>query len=550
MKTFGVRYLKYLKGSRAAYGGSAGSLLDDYMRQGGEAHAANLPPSQKFFYARDATRDSGASQRHRTVQLRLGSAQMLSPTTANIANNNEAHPLFFSQTAPRGAGLCISLVVALKKLGIGRLTELQGALIPLLLKGKHVIAHAETGTGKSFGIALACANRIIRENINYRLHTVIIVPTQELALQYDKWLRHFCGSTQQVVQVAIESITLEVQLAKLHNIQPHVLVGTPQRVADVLRFSPTLLGEKLRRKVDCVILDEADIVLFGNIRFGRQHISGINLVDRLFRSRREEVPAQIVAASATIDGRTAQALNMWMRNDKAVRLTTSFVEHTIPQTISFYFYSESRSYPLPRSLELILRLICKQEANPRVLLFTTQEEVGSVTNQLNTLKSTSPEVQKWLRWNGKREIAAPLETLLDPEKGKPKRICRSKGDVYVKDNSSIEKLNTGLLLVGVSSHSLSRGIHINEVTHVILFGECPPASVFVHCAGRTGRMGKEGHVVLLYPPQSGRTVQQVCEAVEVPFLPGRMEQVEELLLGGDFSSVDALREVSGAKCAY
>ncbi|CCD13065.1 unnamed protein product [Trypanosoma congolense IL3000] len=537
MKACGVLWLRFLRGSRATYGRSAAALLDGFLEQRGEAHAANLPPSQKFFYARDV------SQKHQAVQLRLGSAQMLSPTSSNINNLNEAHPLFFSQTAPRGAGLCVSLVLSLKKLGITRLTELQGALIPLFLKGKHVIAHAETGTGKSFGIALACANRIVRENINYRLHTVIIVPTQELALQYDKWLRHFCGSTQQVVQVAIESISLEVQLAKLHNIQPHVLVGTPQRIADVMRFSPTLLGEKLRRKVDCVILDEADIVLFTEVKFGRQTVDGITLVDRLFRSQREEVPAQIVAASATIDGRTAQALNTWMRNDKAVRLTTSFVEHTIPPTISFYFFAQSRQYSLTRSLELVLRLICKQQTKPRVLLFTSPETVKDVSNHLSALSETAPEIIKWLQRDSSREIAAPLETLVDTNNSKPRRIYRGRHDVYVKDNSSIEKLNTDSLLVGVGSYNLSRGIHISGVSHVIIFGECPPPSLFVHCAGRTGRMGMEGHVVLLYPPQSGRAVQQMCDAVEIPFLPGRMEDVEGLLVDSDFSSAQPSEEV-------
>ncbi|KAG8339324.1 DEAD DEAH box helicase Type III restriction enzyme res subunit Helicase conserved C terminal domain [Trypanosoma vivax] len=554
MKCTGIARLKYLRASKATYGASAASLLDGYLQNSGDIHAANLPASQKYFYAQSNSNETDISQKHQMIRLRLGSAQMLQKTTANITNHNEAHPLFFSQTAPRAAGLCVSLVMALKKIGISRLTELQGALIPLLLKGKHVIAHAETGTGKSFGIALACANRIIRENINYRLHTIIIVPTEELALQYEKWLRHFCGSTQQMVQTAIEGLPLETQLARLHNVQPHILVGTPQRIADIVRLSPTLLGEKLRRKVDCVILDEADVLLFSNVRYGRQVIDGANLVDRVFRSQREEVPAQLVAASATIDGRTARALNTWMRNDKAVRLTTSFVEHTIPETISFYFFAACRNYTLARSLELVLRLICKQEKSPRVLLFTSSEPLEEVVGLLNGMGERCPEVREWLQGKPNREVSSLLESTLDCNTLRRPRICHGKRDVYVKDNNAIEKLNVGTLLVGVGNHNISRGIHVSGVTHVILFGDCPPAALFVHCAGRTGRMNAEGHVVVLYPPHSGRAVQQVCHAVEVPFLPGRMEQVEELLLISEFSSsamgstmdeINALTDVNG-----
>ncbi|EKF39222.1 ATP-dependent DEAD/H RNA helicase, putative [Trypanosoma cruzi marinkellei] len=546
MKFCGICRLKYLRASKVAYGGSVASLLNGYLQQGAETHAANLPASQKYFYTPKEQHDLSSSQKHRMIQMRLGSAQMLTSTVGNIANQNEAHPLYYSQTSPRAAGLCVSLVVALKKLRIHRLTELQGALIPVLLRGKHVIAHAETGTGKSFGVALACANRIIRQKINYRLHTVIIVPTEELALQYEKWLRHFGGGTSQVVQVAIERVPMETQLARLHNIQPHVLVGTPQRVADILRLSPTILGEKLRRKVDCVILDEADIILSSELRFGRQKISGDTLVDRLFRSRPEEVPAQLVAASATIDGRTAQALNTWMRNDKAIRLTTSFVEHTIPQTISFYFFAESTKYSLPYCLELILRLICKQERRARVLLFTTLEAVEGVVKILGTMQQRCRELHGWLQQDSNRIVAAPLQSLLDSTSGRSKPIVAGSRDVYVKDDSSLAKLNAGMLLVGVGSHELSRGIHVSGITHVILYGDCPPAASFVHCAGRTGRMGAEGHVVVLYPPSSGRTVQQVCHAVELPFVAGRMEQVEDLLGNVDFASAENLETLQNA----
>uniref|UniRef100_A0A0A9YNE7 ATP-dependent RNA helicase DBP8 n=1 Tax=Lygus hesperus TaxID=30085 RepID=A0A0A9YNE7_LYGHE len=199
--------------------------------------------------------------------------------------------------------------MALRQLRIKTLTELQGALIPLVLRGKHVIAHAETGSGKSFGIALAIANRVLRDSVNYRLHTLILVPTEELALQYEKWFIHFGSGTSQVVQVAIDSIPLEQQLAKLHNVAPHILVGTPSRIAAINHLSVSIIGEKLRRKVDCLVLDEADLILQSTNLHGTRCRTGAELVDRLFRTHVDEIPAQMVAISATMDGRTARTLN-------------------------------------------------------------------------------------------------------------------------------------------------------------------------------------------------------------------------------------------------
>jgi superfamily II DNA/RNA helicase len=583
--------LKYLAGVRAEYGGSAAALLDSYLNQDpGARHAANLPVSQRYFFMKNdnnirgghntaaanaaSSAGVGASQRHQMVQLRLGAAQMLSSSQhSSIGNLNEAHPLYFAQTSPRAAGLTVPLVLALKRLHIHRLTELQGALVPLLLKGKHVIAHSETGTGKSFGIALAIANRIIRDQLNYRLHTVVFVPTEELALQYDKWLRHFGGCTAQVVQVAIESIPLETQLAKLHNIQPHVLVGTPQRLADIMRMSPAILGEKLRRKVDCVVLDEADLILHASVMYGRQRVTGANVVDRVFRNRREEVPAQLVAASATVDGVTAQTLNTWTRNDRTVRLTTSFVEHTIPPTIQFYFFGESKAYPLPRCLSLSLQVICKQRSDARVLVFCEDEKIEEVCALLNSaevLEAVGRAAPRVL--TERRKLAAALHALpTDAERAAPRtmegragscerngggkqptsaassgayedvrahQVVIQRGDVYVKNNSSLSQLNEGKLVVGVGSFHSSRGLHVNNITHVILYGACPSAACFVHCAGRTGRMGAEGDVVVLYPPSSGRQVQQVCSSLELPFHPSRMSALEDLLGGGPTSNND------------
>ncbi|KPI85528.1 putative DEAD-boc ATP-dependent (RNA) helicase [Leptomonas seymouri] len=571
------RLLKYLAGVRAPHGRSAAALLDSYLHQdAGSKHAANLPVSQRYFYMKNKSHASsstaaaslggpGVSQQQQLIQLRLGAAQLLSSSHhPTIGNLNEAHPLYYAQTSPRAAGLTVPLVLALKRLRIHRLTELQGALVPLLLKGKHVIAHSETGTGKSFGIALAIANRVIRDQLNYRLHTVVLVPTEELALQYDKWLRHFGGCTAQVVQVAIESISLEAQLAKLHNIQPHVLVGTPQRIADVTRLSPSLIGEKLRRKVDCVVLDEADVILHSTVLYGRQRISGANLVDRLFRNRREEVPTQLVAASATVDGVTAQTLNTWTRNDRTVRLTTSFVEHTIPSTIQFYFFGSSKAYPLERCLVLSLQLICQQNPRARVLVFCEDNKVEEVCALLN-----SPAVEKDMRrvapgvLTSTRKLAAALHALptnatetkraraTGGVTGSPARtkasspatssstgayedvrahqVITQRGDVYVKNNSSLALLNEGKLVVGVGSVHSSRGLHINGVTHIIIYGACPAAACFVHCAGRTGRMGAEGDVIVLYPPSSGRQVQQVCSSLDLPFSPSRMSAIENLV---------------------
>lgn len=517
---------------------------------------------------------------------------MLSSTANRIHNHNEAHPLFFSQTSPRQAGLCATLVESLHSLRIRQLTELQGALVPLFLKGKHVIAHAETGTGKSFGIALATANRILRETLNHRLHTVILVPTEELALQYDKWLKHFGGCASQVSQPAVDSIPLEAQLAKIHNIQPNVLVGTVQRIADIVQAAPTIIGEKLRRRVDCVILDEADVVLTQPVIINKKRMTGADLVERIYRHHVDEVPAQLIAISATIDGPTAQRLNGWMKNDKAVRITTSFVEHSIPHTINFYFFAASMlstmgkrvASPLtidppqnpssvvdaalvqgpPRHgvencLELVLRLIFRQareHANtqhkrPRILIFTDAPP-ADVMSQLEMMKSSvlgewisvddgaaspsppqpsSSRQRHWKACSFAGLLHQPADRSNPTKQIRSSELVARNKEIYLTNNSNMSLLQSSLLFIGVGSFEMSRGIHVGNVTHVIMYGtkSMPSASNFVHCAGRTGRMGKEGDVICIFPPSQGRHMQVVCNSLEIPFQVSKMSKVEALL---------------------
>lgn len=617
-----VFLFRYLKGTRAAIGGSAAALVEQYLKQdNAEKKAANLPVSQRYYYAsRTQVERTQLSPRHKSIQLRLGDARLLiSPEIGHthLNNSNSAHPLYFAETIPRQSGLCHPLVHALHQLRIRKLTPLQGALIPLILKGKHVIAHSETGTGKSFGIALAVANRLLREQINYRLHTLILVPTEELSLQYEKWLRHFAGESAQVVQAAIERIPLELQLARLHNVHPHVLVGTPQRIAELHRCAPAFLNhEKLRRRIDCLILDEADMILSAPLRcstrsdqrYRNEGVSGSSsyrissggernvghmmvgaipdgaaLVDRLFRNQPDEVPAQLVASSATIDSQTARLLNTWTRNDKAVRLTSSFSEHSIPTQIQFYFFSSNLRYRLPDCLSLILQLIIREGAQdaserrettvgpnlpPKVLLITAPEEIHSTIDFL-----CGEEVQSKVRdasegkpfWSshfaaslhdtggdsrypvhhvkyaqGERRgderlhaQAFSLNAAHQPLYAHSPRIVRQRGDVFIQNNTFLSQWTQGKILVGVCSADSCRGLHVNDVTHVILYGNCPPANTFLHCAGRTGRMKKDGTVVVLFPPSSGRRVQEVCSSVEIPFHAGLMEDVEKLLNRGD-----------------
>lgn len=554
------------------------------------------------------------------VSLRVGGAKVLAPANRPMLVQPEKSPLHFSPVRPRDAGLCQALCAALARLKIKKLTELQGALIPILLRGRHVIGHSETGSGKSFGIALAACNRMLREQTNNRLHTMILVPTDALALQYERWLRHFAGSSRQIVLAAVSQYPLEHQLAQLHNVQPHVIVGTPQRLADIASLCPVIIGEKLRKKVDCIVLDEVDVLLNTPItppsqedkvvasRFEKsltdqglgKNSSAIEtcseLIDRLYRSEMTELPAQIVAVSATVDGDSAARLNTWMRNDKVTRLTTSIEEQSIPDTLSFYFCceNETQNFPMHRLLELFLQHIACQTSKPRLLIFVDENEfeLNDMVRYVSELRKFPTEALASLpsslsaqmnnnnnRWNvvslqkdfeeqdhqdqaalnvdGDENVYetnnnddddqnnSPRQHQHQQEKPKsirPKkqpikstlsvnrRIIGRNGEIFCFDDSNLSKLESYQAQVGIAPFSLARGLHIANVSHVIIFGNCPGVNEFLHCAGRTGRCHKSGEVINIFSPVGGRQLKSIADTLNIPWHVVRPSDVEKNLV--------------------
>lgn len=546
------------------------------------------------------------------VSLRIGGAKVLAPAHRPVMAQPERSALHFSAVRPKDSGLCQQLCAALGRLRIQRLTELQGALIPQLLRGKHIIGHSETGTGKSFGIALATCNRMMREQTTGRLHTLILVPTDALALQYERWLRHFAGSSRQIVLAAISHYPLEHQLAQLHNVQPHVLVGTPQRLSEIASLCPVIIGVKLRSKVDCIVLDEADVLLKTPITpptdadarvaskfesrldgLGRNSANVLScgeLIDRLYRSEATELAAQIVATSATFDGETSSRLNTWMRNQDVVRLTTSVEEQSVPSTLSFHFVAETRDTPLHELLVLTLQHIACQVAKPKVLIFADDAnyDVSDLVRFVSQIDRLPAEVHdraaraddggggsavcdgdnRWTAVSLQEDYAAadamsstaageaaattrgtaaaaqpfaakrPIESPLASRR----RIVGRNGEIFCFNDSNLSRLDVGKANVGVAHYSLARGLHISNVTHVIMYGSVPGATEFLHCAGRTARRKTKGDVVCVFSPADGRHLQHICVTLGIPWQINRAADFRNALR----HSVNEVRVADGS----
>ncbi|KAF7784593.1 hypothetical protein Agabi119p4_758 [Agaricus bisporus var. burnettii] len=159
-------------------------------------------------------------------------------------------------------------------------TRAQEIFIPAILSGGDVLLKDETGTGKSFGIALALLGKprvkYVGKNLSgtteeqESVTSLVLVPHSNLAYQYMHWIRRVAeaSTTTEGVELDMERIAqyltrdgqkhLSSGMKKLHETKPHILVSTPQAMLDLFKLDPGLVPLQYVRTV---VVDEVDYLV-------------------------------------------------------------------------------------------------------------------------------------------------------------------------------------------------------------------------------------------------------------------------------------------------
>ncbi|MDZ4811841.1 MAG: DEAD/DEAH box helicase, partial [Pseudomonadota bacterium] len=150
--------------------------------------------------------------------------------------------------------LAPSLAQGLDAQGYVQMTPVQAQGLPTILAGGDLIAQAPTGSGKTAAFGLGLLQRV--DTALIRVQALVLCPTRELADQVAKEIRRLAtGLPNLKVLILTGGVSLRPQLASLVH-DPHVVVGTPGRVQELLRKQALHLGG-----VRTFVLDEADRML-------------------------------------------------------------------------------------------------------------------------------------------------------------------------------------------------------------------------------------------------------------------------------------------------
>ena len=352
-------------------------------------------------------------------------------------------PKFLTQTYFDELNLPESVLKGLTEAGFTQCTPIQAQTLPLSLSGKDVAGQAQTGTGKTAAFLVTVFTRLLSEENRAAGEpgALIVSPTRELALQtYEEacLIGKYTGLTMAQV---VGGVDYQKQ-ADILRAGVDIVICTPGRIIDYFKQGIFKTGG-----VKIIVVDEADRLL--DLGFSKDMRFILQKLPRYDKR-------QTLLFSATLSFRVMELTYEYMNLPEFISVTPEDVAVDGIEQSLIHVGSDQK-------LSLLLGLL-ERETWERILIF------------VNTKSGV-----EWL--------AAKLKGNGWPAEG-------ITGDLpQQKRFKLMEQFKEGKIKMLIATDVASRGIHVEDISHVINFDLPQDPENYVHRIGRTARAGKTGKAV-------------------------------------------------------
>jgi len=359
---------------------------------------------------------------------------------------------------------------ALRDLNFLEATPVQEKLIPVVLSGRDLVGESKTGSGKTHTFLLPIFQMLDEEADS--VQAVITAPSRELAAQIYQAARQLASFSEKEIRVAnyVGGTDKARQIGKLESSQPHIVIGTPGRIYDLVES-----GDLAIHKAKTFVVDEADMTL---------DMGFLATVDKI--AGRLPKDLQFLVFSATIPQKLQPFLKKYLSNPVIEQIKTKTV---IADTIENWLLStkgrdkNAQIYQISQLLQPYLAMIF-----------------------VNT-KTRADELHSYLTAQGLK-------------------VAKIHGDIAPRERKRIMNQVKNLDFEYIVATDLAaRGIDIEGVSHVINDAIPQDLSFFVHRVGRTGRNGLPGTAITLYQPSDDSDIREL-EKMGIKFTPKRIKDDE------------------------
>lgn len=355
-------------------------------------------------------------------------------------------------------------------------TPIQASILSHSLSGKDAIGRAQTGTGKTAAFLLTVISRLIKPNPNLKKskgspRVLIMAPTRELVLQIEKDAQQLTKYQNLRIVAVYGGMDYKKQINQVKGKFIDIVIATPGRLLDFMK-------QKLVRldKVETLILDEADRML---------DMGFMPDIRKIERSTPRKENRQTLFFSATFPDSIKHIAQQWTNEAVVVEIESKQLEADNITQINYIVSSDEK-------FKLLFNLM-EQKNFTKVLLFCNRKDIAK-------------GIQEKL---GERSVSSAL---ISGDIDQKKRLRR------------LEDFKKGSIKVLVATDVAGRGIHIENVSHVVNYNLPEDAEDYVHRIGRTGRAGS-----------SGTSISFACEddSFQIPKIEEYLKHKLELIYPGE-----------------
>lgn len=343
------------------------------------------------------------------------------------------------------------ILKSLDLLGYDYLTEVQQETIDKALEGKDIVCKSETGSGKTLAFAVPISNKIIWEESEPQ--ALILTPTRELAMQISKEFFNV-GRLKRlsVVEVFGKSpfYNQEMELKQ----KTHVVVGTPGRVIDHIERGTLEVSN-----IKYLVIDESDEML--NMGFLDQVETIINKMPK---------NKQTMLFSATMPEDVEKLCFRYLQKPEYIEIDSS--DNVLDRIIE-----ESYIVDKDLKLKLLNEILIVENPDRAVMFCNTREEVDSLFEFLDEKKYSVDKIH-----------------------GGMEQIERTR---------AMNRYKKGDFRYLIATDVASRGIDVDDITHVINYDIPRESEIYVHRIGRTARVDKKGKAITLYSVYEDKYIKQI-----------------------------------------